>query len=137
VTVPAPTDALAWVVREPPLTAAAVTATGPAARALADDTVRRVHAGASGLRAVAAADRLVVLGEATALPWCDGARYLGWDAGVLMPTGRRPALPADVVAAAARRHLQGAPLVAVLPEGLVGAPVPRREVDVEVLRAWR
>ncbi|GIG19283.1 hypothetical protein Cch01nite_00070 [Cellulomonas chitinilytica] len=129
--------ALSWVVREPPLAAAAVTATGTAARLLAEETVRRLDTGASGLRAAGAGRRLLVLGPADELPWCDGARYLGWDAGVLMPTGRRPSLPADLVAAAARRHLRGAPLVAVLPDGLLGAPVPHRGVDAQALQPWR
>lgn len=133
----APADALSWLVREPPLEAAAVTATGPAARALAEETVRRLHGGASGLRVVGAGERLLVLGAADDLPWSEGARYLGWDAGVLMPTSRRPSVPADLVAAAARRRLNGAPLVVVLPDGLVGAPIPRRGCDAGALQPWR
>lgn len=131
------TDTLAWVVRDVPLTPAAVTATGPAARDLAGATVRRLHAGESGLRAVGAGERLLVLGDEDRLPWCEGARYLGWDGGVLMPTTRRPTVPADLVAAAARRRLQGAPLVVVLPDGLLGARVPQRDVDAAVLLPWR
>lgn len=132
---------ISWVHREPPLTPAAVTATGRASHALARATSARVDAGSADLRAAGRRadgdlDRLVVLGDPEDLPWCAGARYLGWEAGVLVPTERRPTVPTDILAAQARALLLGAALVIVLPDALVGMPMPSRTVDGPTLRAW-
>lgn len=131
-----PTVPPAWVHRDPPLTRAAVTAVGPAAHRLAAATTSRLDAGVTGLRAAGSRDRLVVLGDADALPWCDGARYLGWEAGVLVPTGARPTLPTELLAARARRVLDRPGLVVLLPDAVVGSSMPRREVDRTALQAW-
>ncbi|MFJ9846545.1 hypothetical protein ACIRYZ_40155 [Kitasatospora sp. NPDC101155] len=80
---------LRWERREPPLEAVAVLALGSAVPALAAATRSRMRAG--GRLAVAADENaLLVLGEAADLPWADGARYLGPDSGVLVPTTARP-----------------------------------------------
>jgi hypothetical protein len=132
---------ISWLHREPPLVRAAVTATGRASRALALSTEARVDAGPVSLRvagrhAEGDLDRLVVLGDPDDLPWCAGAQYLGWEAGVLLPTERRPTVPTDILAAQARAMLAGAALVIVLPDALVGMPMPGRGVDGPTLRAW-
>lgn len=124
-----------WVHRDPPLPVAAVTAAGPAARALADAAARRLDGPGAGtpLRAAASSERLLLLGED--LPWADGACYLGWEADVLVPTGARPAEPVDLLAGRARAATRAA-LVVVLPDAVLGLPAPRRAVDAPTLRAW-
>ena len=141
--IPAPAPVpVAWSHREPPLVPAAGTATGRAARDLALAAAARTDEGEAVLRAAGHRDdggglrRLVVLGDPDDLPWCAGARYLGWEAGVLVPTEQRPSVPADVLAAHARSVLDGAPLVIVLPGALVGLSLPVRAVDGPTLRAW-
>ncbi|MFJ8565052.1 hypothetical protein [Streptomyces sp. NPDC093514] len=95
---PAPSFPLRWERREPPLPAAAVLAVGDAVPGLAAAALARVRNGARlGVLAddgpgLPAADRaLLVLGAEADLPWADGARYLGRDAGLLVPTTARPA----------------------------------------------
>ncbi|MFI0200516.1 MULTISPECIES: hypothetical protein [Streptomyces] len=95
---PAPSFPLRWERREPPLPAAAVLAVGDAVPGLAAAALARVRDGARlGVLAddgpgLPAADRaLLVLGAEADLPWADGARYLGRDAGLLVPTTARPA----------------------------------------------
>ncbi|MFJ7244635.1 hypothetical protein ACIQWA_08285 [Kitasatospora sp. NPDC098652] len=80
---------LRWERREPPLEPVAALALGTAVPALAAATRSRL---AAGHRLAVAADgtALLVLGEAPDLPWADGARYLGEDDGVLVPTTARP-----------------------------------------------
>lgn len=122
-----------WVWREPPLRAVAVTGAGRTAGALAGG-VRSAIARGAELRVSAGAGHIVVLGETDDLPWADGATYLGRDAGLLMPTTRRPVLPAALL----RDRLLGGGsegrLVVVLPgdEVLVSA-VPVRPVAPEQL----
>ncbi|MCX5175964.1 hypothetical protein [Streptomyces virginiae] len=88
---------LRWERREPPLPAAAVLAVGDAVPGLAAAALERIRDGARlGVLAddgpsLSAADRaLLVLGAEGDLPWADGARYLGRDAGLLVPTTARP-----------------------------------------------
>ncbi|MFJ2746629.1 hypothetical protein [Streptomyces sp. NPDC087297] len=95
---PAPSFPLRWERREPPLPAAAVLAVGDVVPGLAAAALARVRDGARlGVLAddgpgLPAADRaLLVLGAEADLPWADGARYLGRDAGLLVPTTARPA----------------------------------------------
>ncbi|MFJ8039868.1 hypothetical protein ACIRBX_05030 [Kitasatospora sp. NPDC096147] len=93
-----PPVALRWERREPPLPPVAVLAVGDAVPRLARAARERVRAGAR-LAVLAddgpglpAADRaLLLLGAEPDLPWADGARYLGQDAGLLTPTAARPA----------------------------------------------
>ncbi|MER7757527.1 hypothetical protein [Kitasatospora sp. NPDC097643] len=84
------TAALRWERREPPLPAAAVLALGADVPALAAATRDLILAGHR--LSVAAADdfALLVVGAEAALPWVDGARYLGLDGGLLVPTTARP-----------------------------------------------
>ncbi|MGV9267246.1 bpX5 domain-containing protein [Kitasatospora sp. NPDC003701] len=84
-----PSFPLRWERREPPLPAAAVLALGDAVPALAVAARERLVGGAR-LGVVAGDGALLVLGAEADLPWADGTRYLGVDAGVLVPTTARP-----------------------------------------------
>ncbi|WP_380282059.1 hypothetical protein [Kitasatospora purpeofusca] len=84
-----PAVALRWERREPPLTAAAVLAVGDAVPALAAATRARLADGAR-LGVLADDTALLVLGAEADLPWSDGARYLGRDGDLLVPTTARP-----------------------------------------------
>ncbi|MFE2407642.1 hypothetical protein ACFXDE_04775 [Kitasatospora sp. NPDC059408] len=80
---------LRWERREPPLPAAAVLALGEDVPALAAATRERLLAG-TRLGVAADATALLVLGATEDLPWAPGARYLGLDGDLLVPTTARP-----------------------------------------------
>jgi hypothetical protein len=123
---------LTWRPRPEPLPAAAVTAPTGATAALAAAALLRLQAGAQ-LRAAVAAGRLLILGEAD-LPWCDGALYLGWEGGLLLPTTLAPDRPADLLAASMRARLPaGHTLIALLSGTVLAGPPPRRRADPAVL----
>jgi hypothetical protein len=106
-----------WHRREPPLPAVAVLGVGAVAAALAEATHRRLAEGAA-LRTVADPEYLVVLGDQAALPWVEGARYLGWDGAALTLTTHRVLPAADTwrETALATYGADPAALVIVLPE---------------------
>ena len=109
-----------WQRREPALPAVAVLGIGPAAETLAEAAQGLIAEGAA-LRLVADPDYpdyLVVLGEEAALPWVDGARYLGWDGGALTLTTHQvlPAADSWREAALVAAGADPASLVIVLPE---------------------
>ncbi|MEY9894002.1 hypothetical protein ABIA35_005100 [Catenulispora sp. MAP12-49] len=119
-----------WQRREPALRAAAVLGTGPVAAALAE-AARALIADGAPLRLVADPEYLVVLGEEPALPWVDGARYLGWDGGALTLTTHR-VLPAPDVwreAALAAGTAEPGSLVIVLPDQVL---IAGAEHDAEI-----
>lgn len=103
-----------WHVRDSPLAAAAVVASGDALPRLKRSTYARVQIGA---RLIVAADHgyLLVIGNEADLPWSDGAVYLGWEAGVLVPTTSRPIPSTALIVDAARRAAADNDLVVVLP----------------------
>lgn len=114
-----------WQRREPALPAVAVLGIGPVATALAELTHTLLADGAP-LRTVTDPDYLVVLGEEAALPWVDGARYLGWDGDALTLTTHQ-VLPAAGIwreTALAAAGADPASLVIVLPEQVLIAAVP-------------
>jgi hypothetical protein len=124
-----------WQRREPALRAAAVLGIGPVAAALAEVAHGMVADGAA-LRLVADPEYLVVLGEETALPWVDGARYLGWDGGALTLTTHR-VLPAPDLwreAALAAGTADAGSLVIVLPDQVLIAAGDEAAVAAEVAR---
>ena len=106
-----------WQRREPALPAVAVLGIGPAADALAE-AARALVADGAALRLVADPEYLVVLGEEAALPWVDGARYLGWDGSALTLTTHQVLPAADLwrEAALAAADADPASLVIVLPD---------------------
>lgn len=75
---------LGWVRREPPLATVAVAGSGAVGAELATAAQDRP------LRVAAAGGWTLVLGDAADLPWVDGACYLGFDQGLLVPTTRAP-----------------------------------------------
>ena len=106
-----------WQRREPALRAVAVLGIGPVAAALAE-LAHSLLADGAPLSLVADPEYLVVLGEEAALPWVDGARYLGWDGGALTLTTHQ-VLPAPDLwreAALAAGTAEPGSLVIVLPD---------------------
>lgn len=106
-----------WQRREPALRAAAVLGIGPVATALAE-AAQALLAEGTPLRLVTDPEYLVVLGEEPALPWVEGARYLGWDGKALTLTTHQ-VLPAPDLwreAALAAGTAQPGSLVIVLPD---------------------
>ncbi|MFD0351131.1 hypothetical protein ACFQ0M_44070 [Kitasatospora aburaviensis] len=113
-----------------PLPAAAVLALGDAVPALAAAARERLRAGARlgvlldddpGLPA--ADHALLVLGAEADLPWADGARYLGRDAGLLVPTTARPG-PAAALWRRALGAVEGQLCALVPGRALVADPPP-------------
>ena len=90
----------------------AVAAFGRAARALARRLLRLTDERLRELRGAAGGDLLVVLGEATALPWSDGVAYLGRDPHaprLLVPTSVRPDIGLAVFERAIARRAAALP----------------------------
>ncbi|MEU7587333.1 hypothetical protein AB0A95_13635 [Micromonospora sp. NPDC049230] len=122
---------LRWRRRDAPLPAAAVAASAAVVAELRADTLLRVTAGAQ-LRACAGREQswLIVLGDPADLPWADGAVYLGWDGGVLVPTLAEPWPCADLLREPLRHHTdQPAGLIALLPGLVLAGPLPREPLD--------
>jgi hypothetical protein len=111
---------LTWTRREPPLHPAAV-AGGPELRAA---TVRRLRSGAE-LRVAFGPEWTLVIGDD--LPWADGATYLGWDDGLLVPTTLAPSTPAGLL-----RHALPGDALAVLPGAVLTGPAPKRTANPEL-----
>ncbi|WP_405020648.1 hypothetical protein OHV05_31090 [Kitasatospora sp. NBC_00070] len=123
-----PSVPLRWERREPPLPSVAVLAVGAAVPGLAVAARERIRSGAR-LAVLAEddpglpiADRmLLVLGAEQDLPWADGARYLGRDAGLLTPTTARPG-PATALWRRALGGAEGQLCVLVPGRALVADP---------------
>ena len=130
-----------WLPRERPLTPCAVVAQGAAAQRLARRLLRCADAELAQWRGVAERDTLVVLGEAEALPWADGAIYLGQEAAapaLLLPTALQPDFPAALLERALRAQFPTvAPPFAVLPGTLqIVSLAGARTVARASLQAW-
>ncbi|MER6361738.1 hypothetical protein [Kitasatospora sp. NPDC001527] len=128
-----PPVALRWERREPPLAAAAVLAVGAAVPALAAATRERLTDGAR-LGVLADDTTLLVLGAERDLPWSDGARYLGHDGELLVPTTARP-WPAPALWRTALGAEPGELCVLVPGHALVAAP-PAPAADPEALTPY-
>ncbi|MFE7190457.1 hypothetical protein [Kitasatospora sp. NPDC057541] len=123
-----PAVALRWERREPPLPATAVLAVGAAVPALAAATRERLTDGAR-LGVLADDTTLLVLGAEADLPWADGARYLGHDGELLVPTTARPR-PAPALWRTALGAEPGDLCVLVPGHALVAArPAPATDPD--------
>ena len=131
---------LTWIEREPPLAPCAVAAWGEASRALAHRLLERDDAQLAGLAAVAGDALLVVVAEGPALPWADGARYLGRDPdapALYTPTTLRPSVPAPLVERALSRRKKLAAPFAVLPELSLVVPLSgARALSRAPLQEW-
>ncbi len=93
--------ALAWRPRTAPRDVSALVAEGPAAAALLHRLLALPDASLAALRGVADDRHVLILGPAAALPWIDGARYLGRasDAPTLtLPTAQDPTVPLGLLA---------------------------------------
>ncbi|HZM80998.1 MAG TPA: hypothetical protein VFC19_35190 [Candidatus Limnocylindrales bacterium] len=123
-----------WVRRLPPLDPAAVVGGAPMRGSVRDELARRIAADPdpTRLRVTASGEWMLVLGRAEDLPWVDGATYLGWDHGILVPTTHRPAVPMELLARTLRRG-HPAELIALLPEGILTSAMPAHPVDVSRL----
>lgn len=119
---------LAWARREPPLQPAAVAATGSVIDSLRKATINRMDLGGE-LRAVGGDGWLVVLGDRADLPWADGAIYLGWDSGLLVPTTSVPSPPTGLL----RTALPQEGLVVLLPDHVLVSKTPARAADPALL----
>ncbi len=89
-----------WFVQEPALAPGGAVACGRAAHDLLRQLQARSEDECNGLRFVATADMLVLLGDAGQLPWVDGIRYCAASAVAPMlwlPTLLRPSLPVDLL----------------------------------------
>ncbi|WP_328330306.1 hypothetical protein OHA70_08390 [Kribbella sp. NBC_00382] len=114
-----------WSRREPPLEVVGVAAGGNVAELLREATVARLAE--QRYRVVSGEGWLVVLGEE--LPWADGAIYLGWDSGVLVPTTVVPSPPVALL----RSALPEGELVVLLPDRVLVADAPARAADPALL----
>lgn len=121
-----------WHLREPPLEPVAVLGTGRVARLLASAV--RPEA-VSALRIAASADSLLIVGEIDHLPWVDGARYLGREDGLLVPTTRRSSVPADLLRAALAEAMPGQEF-AVLEGRVFASPAPTAGADPRWLQEY-
>jgi len=131
----APSAPLALVPREPPLEPRGVAARGAAATALARRLLRLDPAHLSRLVGVAGAGLLVVIGEATDLPWTDGVTYLGFDDGLWMPCWLQPSVHPQLAARALARGGKGPH--ALLPASDLGGSTVVPLGDVHGLDAAR
>jgi hypothetical protein len=93
-------------------------------------TASRLAAGAQ-LRASIGDGWLVVIGDASDLPWVDGVTYLGWSRGVLLPTTAE-ILPGPEAIRAAIGAEPGE-LVVVLPDSILVSAMPTRIADASRL----
>ena len=137
----APARTVRFVPRVEPLAPAAAVAVGPPARRLGERLLALDDGHLARLRGLAAADLLLVLGDADSLPWVDGIAYLGHDPSaprLLLPTAQAPDVPADLFERALFRRLgvAAAPLaVLASPRRVVKAALARR-VERALVRDW-
>jgi hypothetical protein len=119
-----------WVRRYPPLEPSAVAGR----EAVRDQLAGRVAGDPDPqrLRATGSSDWLLLLGKTEDLPWVEGARYLGWDHGILVPTTHCPAVPMDLLARVLRRRYR-AELIVLLPGEILTSTMPVHPVDVNLL----
>jgi hypothetical protein len=98
--------------RDDILDPAAVAGLGASARALAERLMLMSDDELRKLRGAAGKGILVVLGEASALPWADGVHYLGRDPGaprLLVPTMLHPNIAMDLFEQTIARRVAGLP----------------------------
>ena len=126
---------LEWIVREPPLAPGAVLGRGVVAAQLAQRVLGYSMDDLESIRAVGGDDWLIVIAPPQQLPWAEGAVYLGWESGVLVPTLLRPTLPMFLVARTLARQ-SGSPderLRILMPDQVLAGPLPERRVDTIAL----
>lgn len=129
-----------WSPRPEPLTALAVAGTGPVALALARRALSAEDSRLAAWSGVAGPGVLVLLGETAALPWVDGAVYLGREAAapsLLLPCTLAPDVAPALLERALVSRAFGVTPLAVLPRASQLVPVSgARPVARETLVAW-
>lgn len=135
---------VAWRPRPVPLDPVGVAARGEAAKALARRLLARGDDEAlSRLSGVAGPDLIILLGDAPALPWVEGAAYLGRDAhapSLLLPTNREPSVPLPLLERAlliraSRLHAEP-PLAVLLDPPLLASTLEARPLIRSQIRTW-
>ena len=129
-----------WNEREYPLKPVAVVAQGGAAAAMARRLLACDEETLANLQGVCGPGLLGILGREEALPWVDGALYLGREPGaphLLIPTWLQPSAPLEALAERLLAHVQLPPPFAVLPEEkTVFSFNPARAIDRATLQQW-
>lgn len=134
---------VAWRPRPAPLEPVGMAARGEAARTLAQRLLARSDEALARLSGVAGEDVVLLLGEAAALPWVEGAAYLGRDSrapSLLLPTNREPAVPLPLLerallARAADLHAEP-PLAVLLDPPFLASTLEARPLVRARLVAW-
>lgn len=129
-----------WSPRPEPLVALAVAGTGPVALALARRALAAPDAQLGAWTGVAGPGLLVLLGETGALPWVDGAVYLGREVAapsLLLPCTLAPDVAPALLERALVAHASAGTPLAVLPRAAQLVPVgAARAVARQTLAAW-
>jgi hypothetical protein len=99
---------VSFIARPKPLQPVAVAALGEHARALAAKLLQFSDAQLRRFAGVAAEGATVILGPSDALPWFDGALYLGAQGPLLMPTWAQPTVHPHLLERALRSALPAA-----------------------------
>ena len=128
-----------WHFREQPRIPAAVVGFGDVAKDLARKLLASDQAKWPSLKGVAAADGIILLGEAASLPWVDGVSYLGSDERaphLLLPTNREPNVPLDLLQQALIERSSFPPTLALIEtRNTVVSLALARELSRDVLRS--
>jgi len=95
--------ALTWRLRAQPLPVCGVLLRGDSSRTFSARVADRNDV-ASSLRLAVGDGYLVAVGDASDLPWVDGAVWLGRDGPILCPTTLQPDMPSALVAGALMRN---------------------------------
>lgn len=134
---------VAWGPRRVPLEPVGVAVRGEAARSLARRLLGRTDEALDKLSGVAGADLLILLGDTAALPWVEGAVYLGRDPSapsLLLPTTHEPSVPLDLLERAltqrAVRFQATPPLAVLLDPPRLASTLEARPLVRERLQAW-
>lgn len=132
-----PQISIRWRARQAPLAPLAVAAQGAVAGALAQRLLALADEELLKLRGVAGEGLLIALGEADALPWVDGVRYLGCDSAapsLLLPTVAEPDVPLALFERALLQRWQSLVPLVVLPSSS-GCAVASAQAAREISRA--
>ena len=129
-----------WKPREKPLVATAVVARGAVALNLARWLLDLDKESLGGLKGVAGAEILVLIGEEESLPWVDGVTYIGRDPiapSLLVPTTLEPSVPLALLERALSARCRDLMPLAVLADVPLVVPIgSARPVVVGSVRQW-
>jgi hypothetical protein len=134
---------VSWRPRLAPLDPVGVAARGEAARAMAKRLLARDEEALSRLSGVSGPGLSILLGDAPALPWVEGAAYLGRDAhapSLLLPTNREPTVPLPLLERAlliraTRLHAEP-PFAVLLDPPLLASTLEARPLIRSQIQAW-